>query len=45
MKPEKRKENNDKQAAEYLGRLANGEIPKLEVTVNYSRDKGTEDKM
>ena len=31
-----------KQAAEYFRRLANGKIPEIEVTVNYSEPKSEE---
>ena len=30
---------NDKQAAEYIRRLVNGELPEMEVGVNYSESK------
>lgn len=33
------KRKNDKQAAEYIRRLVNGEIPEMKVEVNYSESQ------
>lgn len=33
------KEKNDKQAAEYIRRLVNEELPEMKVEVNYSEPK------
>lgn len=33
------KRKNDKQAAEYIRRLAKGEIPEMKAVVNYSESK------
>jgi len=35
-------QKNDKQAAEYIRRLENGELPEMEVAVNYSESKTAE---
>lgn len=32
-------QKNDKQAAEYIRRLANEELPEMEIEVNYSESK------
>ncbi len=37
-----RKEANNKQAAAYIRRLVNGELPEMEVAINYSESKSTE---
>ena len=41
-KVEATKGKNDKQAAEYIRRLVNEEIPEMKVEVNYSESKITE---